>query len=353
MENDKDSSTQKAAATESPGSQAVVKKSASAKGNFLPFLAWWPMLVGALLGIAMRLVFSNDSDRAYNAMSNAFMLFVPFAVGAFTVYAAETREQRKWKYYIWAPVLANTLLVIGTMVVLIEGLICAIIVIPMFAIVGAVGGLVMGAICRLTHWPKQAVYSFAVLPLLLGAVPPNEAGNNYYGVVERTIMVQASPEKIWQQLHSARNIKPEEVGHAWMYRIGVPLPLAGVTEETSSGLVRKITMGKSIYFDQVSTDWKVNQHVNWRYRFYEDSFPPRAMDDHVKIGGHHFDIIDTEYSLVQKDAQSTALKIRMRYRINTEFNWYANPLAQLLIGNFEEVILNFYSQRAADSALKL
>ena len=146
MENDKDSSTQKAAATESPGSQAVVKKSASAKGNFLPFLAWWPMLVGALLGIAMRLVFSNDSNRAYNAMSNAFMLFVPFAVGAFTVYAAEARERRKWKYYIWAPVLANTLLVIGTMVVLIEGLICAIIVIPMFAIVGAAGGLVMGAI---------------------------------------------------------------------------------------------------------------------------------------------------------------------------------------------------------------
>ena len=239
------------------------------------------------------------------------------------------------------------------MAILIEGLICAIIVVPLFAAVGALGGLVMGAICRLTNWPKQAVYSFAVLPLLLGAVPPNEAGNNYYGVVERTIVVKASPDKIWQQIYEARNIKPEEVSHAWMYRIGVPLPLAGMTEETPSGLVRRITMGKSVYFDQVSTDWRVNHHVNWRYRFYDDSFPPHAMDDHVKIGGHHFDIIDTQYSLVQNDAQSTELKVTMHYRINTEFNWYANPVAQLLIGNFEEVILNFYSRRASDSTSKL
>jgi hypothetical protein len=346
MDNKKDSSPKKVHELDSALVHADNPAPNIAKPLLLPFLAWWPMLVGALFGILMRLVFSNDSDRAYNAMSGAFILLVPFAVGAFTVYAAEARERRKWEYYIWAPVLANTLLVIGTMVVLIEGLICAIIIIPMFAIVGAIGGLVMGAICRLTNWPKQAVYSFTILPILLGAVPPNGAGNNYFGVVERTIIVQASPDKIWRQLHEARDIKPEEVGHAWMYRIGVPLPLAGVTEETPSGLVRRITMGKSVYFDQVSTDWKVNHHVNWRYRFYEDSFPPRAMDDHVKIGGHHFDVIDTEYTLTPKDAQLTELKVKMRYRINTEFNWYADPVAQLLIGNFEEVILNFYSQRA-------
>jgi hypothetical protein len=352
MENDKDESTKESAARTAPYSNAPKKRVVSVKEKLLPFSNWWPVFAGALVGIILRIAFYGDAMSIFSPMSSAFMYMAPFAMGAVTVYTAEKVKRRSWSYYVWAPALASTLMVLGTMAIMIEGLICAIVIIPMIAIDGVMGGLAMGIICRLTNWPKQAIYSFAVLPLLLGAIPPNEAGNNYFGVVERTIVVQASPDKIWQQLNEARDIKPEEIGHAWMYRIGVPLPIAGVSEETPSGLLRRITMGKSVYFDQVSTDWKVNHHVNWRYRFYEDSFPPHAMDDHVKIGGPHFDVIDTEYTLTPKDAQSTELKVKMHYRINTEFNWYADPVAQLLIGNFEDVVLNFYSKRATNGESK-
>ena len=57
-----------------------------------------------------------------------------------------------------------------------------------------------------------------------------------------------------------------------MYRIGVPLPQAGVTEATSGGLVRRIVMGKDIHFDQVVVDWDENRYVRWTYRFAEDRF---------------------------------------------------------------------------------
>jgi hypothetical protein len=254
MENNKDESTEESAARASPYSNAPKKRFASTKEKTLPFSNWWPVFAGAVVGVILRLAFYGDADSIFSPMNSAFIYMAPFAMGAVTVYTAEKRKRRGWDYYIWAPMVASTLMVLGTMAIMIEGLICAVVIIPMIAIVGAIGGLVMGAICRLTNWPKQAVYSFAILPLLLGAVPPNEAGNNYFGVVERTVVVQASPAKIWQQIYEARDIKPEEVGHAWMYRIGVPLPLAGVTEETSSQLVRRITMGKSVYFDQVSSD---------------------------------------------------------------------------------------------------
>ncbi|MEJ0086617.1 MAG: hypothetical protein WDO72_13095 [Pseudomonadota bacterium] len=36
----------------------------------------------------------------------------------------------------------------------------------------------------------------------------------------------------------------------------------------------------------------------------------------------------------------------MNYRVSTRFNWYAGPVADLLIGNFEENILRFYARRA-------
>ena len=67
------------------------------------------------------------------------------------------------------------------------------------------------------------------------------------------------------------------------------------------------------------------------------------------IGGHYFDLIDTEYVIQPIDNKSSRLSIRMHYRISTQFNWYANPVGELLIGNFEDVILKFYKERSERS----
>jgi hypothetical protein len=312
----------------------------------LPYAVWWPPVAGMLLGVLLRLVYSGDPHFPLHVMYSSFILCAPLAVGAVTVYVAERARRRSWAYYIWVPVLANLLFVAGTMAIMIEGLICAVIVLPLFAFLGAVGGLLMGVICRVSRWPRHAAYGFIAMPLVLGAVPPGEPAERYMVVTERTVLIPASPAVIWHQLLDARDIRPDEVGQAWMYRIGVPMPLSGVTHRTSGGLVRDVAMGKSIHFEQIATEWEPDRFVRWRYRFAADSFPAGALDDHVKIGGQYFDMVDTEYLLTPKDKLNTQLTIRMRCRVSTHFNWYAKPVARLLIGNFEDVILNFYRARS-------
>jgi hypothetical protein len=297
------------------------------------------------MGIALRLVFSTEPGSAYSAMAWPFILFAPMAIGAVTVYVAEKRARRSWGYYVRASALAATLAVAGTLLIMIEGLICALIIFPLFALLGIVGGLAVGVVCRTTDWPKPAAYSFAVLPILLAPLVPPDAGHQVF-MTERQVTIPASPDAIWRSLLDAPDIRPEEVGQAWMYRIGVPLPTSGLTQATPAGLVRHVTMGKGIHFDQVAESWQPNRYVRWQYRFAPDSFPPHALDDHVRIGGHYFDLVDTEYQLAPQRDGTTLLNIRMHYRVSTGFNWYAVPVARLLIGNFEDVILDFYRQRA-------
>jgi hypothetical protein len=316
----------------------------------LPYSRWWPPLAGMVLGVILRLIFSGDIHSAFNAMNPSFILLVPLAVGAITVYVAEVSMRRSWAYYVVMPAFANLLFVTGTMAILIEGVICAVIIVPLFAFVGAVGGLLMGAVCRVTEWPRHAAYAFIAAPLVLGAVPVPEDPARHVAAMERTVIIAAPPAQIWNQLLDARDIRAAEVEQAWMYRIGVPVPLSGVTHRTPTALVREIVMGKSIHFEQVATEWAPNRFVRWQYRFTEDSFPPGALDDHVRIGGRYFDLIDTEYALAPRGSKSTALTIRMHYRVSTGFNWYARPVADLLIGNFEEVILNFYRARSIAAA---
>ncbi len=315
-------------------------------------LWFWPVAFGAATGLAIRLIFQGDTYYAYNVMMASFTVLVPITVGAITIYVAERIARRSWSYYFWVAALANTLFVISTFVMLIEGLICTILAVPLFGLIGGVAGLVTGAVCRHFKRPRRTVLSVAALPLLLGAVEQHLPLPDTIDTVTSSRFIDASPEQIWQVLMEARDIRPEEIGSAWMYRIGVPLPLHATTEVRDGERVRHIAMGKGIRFEQVVVDWQPQRRVEWSYRFTPDSFPPQSLDDHVRIGGAHFDLHRTSYSLqpytLGPGENGTLVTAEMTYRVSTHFNWYARPVARWLIGNFERHALRFYAGRAAD-----
>jgi hypothetical protein len=321
-------------------------ESSPPRQGWIDRLGWAiPLVCGALVGIGMRLLFWGKPGQAYSPMERSFVLLVPILVAAVAVYLGERVKRRSWSYYFWIGAGANALFVLGVFLILIEGLICVVLAAPLFGLIGGLAGLGMGAVCRWTQWPRHAIYSIAGLPLLLGSFEQHLPVPQDVHTVERTHVVSASPEQIWPQLITAKNIRPTEIGGAWMYRIGVPLPQSAVTTIVDGKETRHITMGKGVQFDQVAADWEPNKRVRWLYRFSAESFPPGALDDHVRIGGAYFDVIDTEYTLRPVNG-GTELRARMTYRVSTSFNWYARPIAELLIGNFEEAALNFYAHRA-------
>ncbi len=315
-------------------------------GRLLPFARRWAILSGAIAGLILRLLFIGGPGERYAPMGTAFVLFVPLAVGAVTVYLAERVKRRTWTYYLAAGATANMFFVLGSLIILIEGLICAIVIVPVFAAYGALGALLMGVLCRTTDWPKQATYGFVALPLLLGATPSTTLEETSLRNVSQSIVVNASPAQVWQQLLNTPAIEPDEMQQGWMYRIGVPLPRNATTQSSDRELVRTIQMGKGIRFEQISSDWTPEKHVRWTYRFDANSFPKGALDDHVTIGGHYFDVLDTTYTIEALAQGKTRLSTNMSYRITTEFNWYANPVGDLLVENFEKVALAMYKKRA-------
>jgi len=333
-----------------PAAKAPAAPSAAPAGEYaLPFSIAWPLQVGAAVGVFMRLGFTGKPGGPYAAMMSSFVLLVPLLVGAMTVFVAEMQQRRSWSYYLLAPVLANALFIAATMAIMIEGLICAVVIVPLFCMFGAIGGLIMGVVCRTTRWSRRTLYGIAALPLLLGGIEQELPVPVRERSIEHTRFVDAAPARIWSEIENPLDIAAGEVESAWVYRIGVPVPKAGRTERTGEGIVRHITMGSGIHFDEVAVDWQPERHVRWSNRFTTDSFPPDTMDDHVRIGGRYLSIGDTDYTLTRVGA-GTELRMTVRYRLSTSFNWYAGPVLDLLVGNFEDAILAFYARRAEAGA---
>jgi hypothetical protein len=298
-----------------------------------------------LFGVALRLSFLGDSNSAYAPMMGSFIYLAPFAVGAVTVYLAERRARRTWGYYVAAGAGATALFVLGTLLIMIEGWICAIVIFPLFAAMGMVGAVAMGIVCRITHWPKQAAYSVALLPLVLGGIEPTADLPTRLRTIERTVVIDAPREVVWQQLMNIRDIRHEEVEDGYAFRIGAPPPLAAVSDEVDGQRLRRISMGKQVRFDQVELERREHEYIRWEQRFYPESFPPGSFDEHVVMGGEYFDIDWVSYTLTPQGGQ-TQLKISVNYRVSTRFNWYAEPVARIVLGNLEEVLLDLYRQRS-------
>lgn len=304
-----------------------------------------PVAAGALAGLVMRLLYAGTPGWPLDAMSRSFFLGVPVLVGAVAVYAAERQQRRTWGSYFRIGAGANALFVLATLLVVIEGLICAILAVPVFALLGGLAGLATGAVCRWTHVSGRVVSAVALLPLLTTPIERLLPVPQDVDTVERSLVVSARPAQIWPQLLTSGDIRPGELDQAWIYRIGVPLPLSAASELIGGRLVRHIRMGRHIHFDQVAAEWEPDRRVRWLYRFTPDSFPPQALDEHVRIGGPHFDLIDTQYTLTPVPG-GTRMQARMTYRVSTGFNWYARPIAAFLTGNFEDAALRFYARRA-------
>ena len=315
----------------------------------IPFAWFWPLLVGAAAALVLRIAFSGLPGQRFSAMLGSFIYLAPAVCGAVTVYMAERIERRSWGYYIWAPWISTALFVVGTLLVFIEGIVCAVVIVPLFGVMGSLGGLAMGIVCRITNWPRPALYSFALLPLLFGAIEPQWPNPEQISSTSRTLFIAAPAERVWHELNDAQDIRPNEVGDAWAYRIGVPMPVAGVTQDTPEGRVRKVQWQKDVHFDEIITEWQPLQRVKWRYRFSPDSFPAGALDDHVVIGGHYFDLRDSAYTLTPREG-GTELRIDVSWRVSTRFNWYADRVAQFLLGDFSEHILRFYRARSETTA---
>jgi Polyketide cyclase / dehydrase and lipid transport len=326
----------------------VLPEEPKAPHGGLPFSRWYPLLAGVVAGLLLRFAFSGAPGGNWSAMTGAFIYFAPMLVGAVTVYAAETTARRSWAYYFWAPFLANILCVFGTLLIMIEGMICAIVILPMFAFVGAMGGVVMGVVCRLTNWPRQTIYSLAAVPLLLGVFGDHLPADTVLSQMSRSVVVQAKPAQIWAHLNHATGIAPKEFSGTLAAKIGVPMPVSGMTVETTGERVRKSVWAKSVRFDEPITDWQPERYMRWTYRFDADSFPPHALDDHVLIGGHYFDLRDTSFRLTPVQG-GTRLEIETHYRVTTQFNFYADAVARLMLGDMQEALLGFYKQRSESS----
>ncbi len=316
-----------------------------AKTSMQNWFLW--IVAGAAYGVVLRIVFgmlpSNISNNG--VMSAAFILGAPIVAGAFAVHAIPKQKRSLWRALIipWAAV---GLMLLGCLVTLLEGSICIALLSPIFLICGSVGGLAMYMIQGISARTGKHVSAFAFLPVILLACESFIPLTDQVLQIRRSVIINASPERVWREIIDARDIQQHELPFSLSHAIGVPRPVEGINRKTPDGEIRYSVWERGVRFQGVVDERREYQAIHWNYQFDSHSFPPGSMDEHVAIGGRFFDLSDTRFELEEVAPGQTELLIVAKYRVSSTINFYAIPAATFLGHDFVRTILGLYKYRS-------
>ncbi|RYY79862.1 MAG: hypothetical protein EOO69_05070 [Moraxellaceae bacterium] len=301
-------------------------------------------LLPIILLIALLFAIGLLGRSLERMMTSTFLVLTPLIFGALISYIVNYKKPLDFGRTIkWLFIFCVGLLIFSIFA-LKEGSICVIIASPILMTCLVAGAGIMHWLCRYLWKPNKAVYSLALLPLLLMFVP--EQLSTTHKSVEKSILINAPINTVWQQINHIEAIKPSEFKPSLLYAIGVPYPISGITNIVNGQKIRHSRWQKDIHFDGMIQESIPNQYLRWKYHFDADSIPKGALDDHVQLGGKYFDFQDTSYRLVPINDQQTQLILKIDYRVSTEINFYTVQVANILLTDFARVILDLYKQRS-------
>ncbi len=253
--------------------------------------------IGAAYGLSFRLLANSHPDWL-TVMSVGFIFFMPFALGCISVYIAEVQRPqrvRTWFFLPWLPLLTA---LAALLVVVLEGVICIVMLLPVALPLASIGGAVGGLAARFVRSRRAKNLTMAcvvVLPLL--ATPWEKQVFYQWETrgVENTIDIQAAPDVIWRNIERVPPIRREELPPSWAHAIGFPDPIEATLSHEGIGGVRNASFAKGVLFIETIDIWEPGHRLGFTIAAQTGKIPSTTLDEHVTVGGQYFDVLRGEY----------------------------------------------------------
>jgi len=305
----------------------------------------YPFLFASGLGLVFALVsrylFDDRlGDRAGGLLTISFLLLVPLALGAITAHFVEG-EHTFWRL-CGAPWLTVLLFIITTLLFHLEGLICLIIIGPIFFIVASMGALIYTSIVDVLP-PRRdktlVVAAFALLPFLAISIENRFDNPDDFRRVENTIEINAPAAVVWQHIIRVAPIGAADLGHSVIDDIGFPRPIEATLTREGVGGVRHATFERGVEFIETVDDWQPLKQLSFSIVPNTATIPPTTFDEHVLVGGRFFDVLRGTYELRPAGPGRTRLVLHSQQRLSTHLNWYAGLWTSFVMSEIQSRIL--------------
>jgi hypothetical protein len=284
--------------------------------------------------------------RWHQNVSLGYIFIFPLVFGAIPVLFSTKEQLRSYWTYLIMPWGITGLLFFICLAFNIEGMICLIIIVGPFLIMGTLGALGARLYRLKTEGPKTPLYSILLMPFLVLVLESIAPATDQFHTVTTSIDIGANRSTVWANVKNVRNIQSSEIGTHFIHVIGIPKPLNGELDREGVGAISSISWEKGIKFLETIKSWKDGNGFAYDINVDPSSIPPTTLDEHVIIGGRYFDVVEGGYSIDSISSKQSKVTLTCKYRVTTNLNFYSKWWADLILEDFNEMILEVIKKRS-------
>lgn len=303
--------------------------------------------IGAALAFCLGVYLLLDAVRPDSGLIGfSFLLVLPAVVCAFVAYVADPWREHSIRVYLLVPLWLLLAVMPVSIIFLKEGAICVVILSPLWMISGMAGS-------GFTYWARHRIrdgknycMALVVIPLVSMQIEPTIVLPVSAFTVEREIVVNATPDKIWPLLEGIPDVKNGE--GAWNFSqdiIGVPRPIGAKLVGKNVGADRLAKWTYGINFREQITQWEPNRSISWNFIF-DNLEGWEFTDRHLLPDSHYYGVTDGGYAMTPISRSQTRVKIHTSYWVKTPVNTYSSIWGEVFIGDLENNLLALIKNRA-------
>lgn len=308
---------------------------------------YFGVLLSGLYALLLRFVFGlSFLNGIFDLFSISFVWLIPFVIGTIPFFFAPREKLSRWTYRVAAPTLAILVFFIFCFITRVEDLICLVILAFPYFLAAIVGGLLVGGLVMRYRDKKGVLYSFMLLPFIASLIEQQIAtAPKPYSVVTK-VLINASAEKIWQNIVRVSEIEESEYTKGFFNYAGIPRPLYAELNKDTLGATRIGHFEGGLKFMEKVTSWDRNKHIAFDISVVPSSIRQTVFDQHI-LKGSHFSFLNAAYGLKKFPNGQTELVLRSSYELNTNINGYASFWGNQLLTDFQERLLQVIKARCS------
>ena len=304
--------------------------------------------IGLMYSLLARFVFDRFMPVGSSGLlSISFIMVMPLVLGAITAHFTPLADSKTWRL-VWSPFLVVISFLVASLLFHLEGLICLIIICPLFLLLAVFGARIYAIITDTNDNRRNkmmVVAAFAILPFLAAPFENQFASPNDFRRVENAIIINAPAAVVWQHIIRVAPIPAQQLGHSVIDDIGFPRPIEATLTYEGVGGVRHATFERGVEFIETVDEWVPQQRLSFSIVPNTATIPPTTFDEHVIVGGKFFDVLRGTYELQPAGPGRTRLLLHSRQRLSTHLNWYAGLWTSYVMSEIQGRILTVLKQR--------
>jgi hypothetical protein len=304
------------------------------------------LLTGLAAGVAYAFLTMLLVSASHRNVSVGFIFVLPLVMGAIPVLFSTREQLQAYKSYLLLPWGIVFTFFYLSFVRGFEGMICLVIIVAPFLLLGTLGAFVFRLLKLRSEGPATKLYASLLLPFLTLLLESQLPVRDYYYTVRTTTDIAAAPARVWHNVRDVPTIRRAELAPHFVHLIGIPRPLDGRLDRDGVGGIRHITWEKDIRFEEKITAWEPGKGFSYDIHVDPNSIPPTTLDEHVMIGGRYFDVVSGRYALAAAGPAHTRVTLSCTYRISTNLNAYSRLWADFILDDFNQMILEVIKKRS-------